>query len=218
MPESGLVPRWAALLGAWSWRMVGAASVLALVLWLVVQLRLVVVALFLGLVLTAVLRPLAGRYRRFSHPAVAAVLAVLTGAVALAAVLGLALLGISAQWPAVVERVGQGVQDVVALLRDGSLSISLTDTDVDRWTATAAGWLRANGGTLAGAAATRLGTLLVTLMVVALGVFSTVCFLISGDRMFAWFVSQLPRRLRAGWRPPVRWPGRRSAATCAALC
>ena len=96
MPESGLVPRWAALLGAWSWRMVGAASVLALVLWLVVQLRLVVVALFLGLVLTAVLRPLAGRYRRFSHPAVAAVLAVLTGAVALAAVLGLALLGISA--------------------------------------------------------------------------------------------------------------------------
>lgn len=200
LDATALAPLWLRRVGAWSWRLLFAAAVLGVVLWVLSQLRLVVVALFLGLVLTAVLRPVTLRYRRFSHPAVAAVLALLTGVAVVVAVVGLAVTGVAQQWPDVVARVGDGVGELLDAARSGGLPVTVTDADLDRWSAGVVDWLRAHGTTLAGAAATRLGTLLVTLMVVALGVFCAVCFLIGGEGMWSWSVAQLPARVRPAWR------------------
>ncbi|WP_432456996.1 AI-2E family transporter [Cellulomonas iranensis] len=195
-----LAPLWLRRLGAWSGRLLLVCAVLGVLLWVLVQLRLVVVALFLGLVLTAVLRPVTLRYRTFAHPALAAALAVLTGLVVVVAVVGLAVTGVARQWPDVVARVGAGVGELLDALRSGGLPVTVTDADLERWGAGVVSWLADNGTSLAGATATQVGGVLVALMVTALGVFCAVCFLVGGEGMWAWFVGQVPVRARDAWR------------------
>jgi predicted PurR-regulated permease PerM len=77
------VPRWLDVVAAWSWRTVVIAVAIALVGYVIVELRLVVIPLIVGVFLAALLMPLADRLeRRTPLPRTVATLLVLLGALA----------------------------------------------------------------------------------------------------------------------------------------
>ena len=190
---------WMERVGTWSWRFVGICAALVIVALGASRLRVVLVALFLGLVLTAVLRPPVEFLRRRLPAPLAVALSLFAGLVLVLALFGVAVLGISSQWDLVVRGTGEGIADLVHALRDGGFPITVTDQDIEGWTVAALAWLRANSWGLAGFAATQVGTVAVVGMVIAFGVFTAVCLLVGGNGMWSWFLDQVPLRSRGRW-------------------
>ncbi|MDN6565562.1 MAG: AI-2E family transporter [Actinomyces sp.] len=186
-------------IGTWSWRFVGICAALVILALGASRLRVVLVAAFLGLVLTAVLRPMVEFLRRHLPAPIAVALSLLTGALLVLALFCIAVVGISSQRDLVVRGTGEGIADLLRALREGGLPLTIADEDIEGWTVAGLAWLRANSWGLAGFAATQVGTVAVFGMVIAFGVFTSVCLLVGGDRMWSWFLDQVPLRTRRSW-------------------
>ncbi len=197
---AALVPHWLAVTGAWSWRVVAACAVLAIVVWAAVQVQLVMIALFLGLVITAVLGPVATFLRRWLPTGPAVGLALLVGALGVAGLIAFVVVAVAGQWQHMGTAIQAGVDDLVQLLRSGRLPVTVSDEEIDGIFATITQWWEANRWTLAGSAAAQVGSVLVWFMVIALGVFCAACFLGGGRQMWTWTVRQLPVTSRPGLR------------------
>src|SRR5687768_4066297 len=77
------VPRWLAQAAAFSWRVLVVAAAIWLVVLALVRLRLLVLPIFIALLATTLLAPLANRLRAKRWPAALATFAVLAGAILL---------------------------------------------------------------------------------------------------------------------------------------
>ncbi|MGR0219662.1 AI-2E family transporter [Agromyces sp. ZXT2-6] len=190
------VPYGMRVAAAWSWRLLLVGGVLAVVVFLIIQLRFVVVPVFVAVLLSALLVPFAEFLRRHRWPKwLAVTVAMLT---ALLAVAGLLTLGISQ----IVRGSGDlARQSVIAWeefrewLLEGPLHI--TTAQFDAWVEEIGAALQDNSSVLVSGAlsvGSTLGHFLAGLLLV---LFATLFILIDGKFIWNWIVGIFPRRARA---------------------
>ncbi|PFG43058.1 putative PurR-regulated permease PerM [Isoptericola jiangsuensis] len=201
------VPQWLRTSAGWSWRLVALVVGLSLVVYATAQVELVFVAVFLALVLTSVFRPLANVYDRVMPRPLATVLSLLTGVVVFGGLMTFVVASVAGQWTELAGQFDTGLQQILEYLQHLPFGLSVTGDQLNEWVQAGGQWLSDNAETLASRAAESAGSVLEALMVIALAIFCTIFFVNSGDRIWSWFVHQLPvrnrRRLReaagAGW-------------------
>ncbi|WP_329315450.1 MULTISPECIES: AI-2E family transporter [unclassified Streptomyces] len=190
----------------YSWRLLVVGAVVYTVFMVLGRFHEVGVAVFLGLVVAALLRPVAGLLARWM-PRALAVACVLVGSIVLA--LGaLAFVGetVAAEWNSLVAEFRVGLDRLQPLLERPPLRLSphaLGDVR-DR----IGSYLSSHRASLLSTAVSGAGRLVQALTVVALSLFCSVFFIYSGDRQWQWLCSQFPQGAqqrisiagRAAWR------------------
>ncbi|MFG3380160.1 AI-2E family transporter [Streptomyces sp. NPDC047999] len=189
------VPEGLRTAAAYAWRVLAVAVVVYGVFSLLGRFHKIGVAVFLGLVATALLRPVAGLLARFV-PRPLAVAATLIGSLFLA--LGvLALVGeaVAGERTGLEREFGTGVDRIEHWLEAPPFRLdpdSLTDVR-----ARIGRLLSSHRATVLSTALSGADRLLEVLTVLALALFCSVFFINSGDRQWHWFCEQLPTRSRA---------------------
>lgn len=195
------------LAAAWSWRILVVAAVIALLVFLVVQLRLIVIPLLISVLVSALLKPVVDFLVRHRWPKGLAIALALVGTIA--AVSGLIFLAISqitSQFASVQARTLAAYDDFKGFLLASPLHI--TQTQLNDFIAQAFDSLQQDSQVLLSGALS-IGS---TLGHVATGVFLTLfCLLfmlIDGRTIWRWTVGVFPKGARpavdsagrAGWR------------------
>lgn len=181
---------------AWSWRLLLVGGVLAVVVFLIIQLRFVVIPVLVAVLLSALLVPFAEFLQRHRWPKwLAVTVAMLT---TLAAVAGLLTLGISQIVRGSGDLARQSVvawEDFREWLLEGPLHI--TTAQFDAWVEEIVAALQDNSGMLVSGALSVGSTLGHFLAGLLLALFATLFILIDGKFIWNWIVGIFPRRARA---------------------
>lgn len=204
--EAEVLPVGMRIAGAWSWRILAIVGVLTVIGFLVVQLRLLVIPLLVAVVLAALLVPFKNFLARHRWPVWAAItLAELSVLVVVGALGYLVVTQITSGFGGLAEQTVASFTEFRKFLAESALQVSGADLDAfvqQVWT-----MIQEDGAALASGAAafgSRVGHVLAGVL---LALFSTLFFLIDGDRIWAWIVRLFPRRARpatdeagrAGW-------------------
>ncbi|MDX5567349.1 AI-2E family transporter [Streptomyces sp. ID05-04B] len=207
--RGGAGPRVPGLLrtaAAYAWRIIAVGVVVRVAFSVLGQFHRIAVAVFLGLVVTAVLRPVAGLLARLM-PRPLAVATAFIGAVVL--VLGvLALVGETAadQRSGLEKEFAAGVDRIERQLEDPPFR--LPPDAFDDLQSRIGDLLSSHRSTLISTALSGAGRLVEVLTVLALALFCGIFFTYSGDRQWQWVCDQLPDGARrqftlmgqAAWR------------------
>lgn len=193
------VPAWLRTSAGWSWRLIAVVAAVALVFYATAQVRIVFVAVFLALVLTSVLRPVADWYARAMPRPLATALALLSGMLFFGGLLTYVVASVAGQWTQLAGEFDTGIQQILDLLQDGPFGLSVTLDQIDDLVDQGRTWVADNAENLLSQAAQSAGSVLEGLMVVALAIFCTVFFVNSGAQMWRWFLGQIPLAYRARW-------------------
>ncbi|MEV5480236.1 AI-2E family transporter [Streptomyces sioyaensis] len=195
------------LAAAYGWRLIVVGVAVYLVFAALGRFHLVTLAVFLGLVMTALLEPLVSVLHRWMPRSAAVVVGLLLAILVLFTVLSLIGANVAGEWEGLrrefdggVARIGRWLEGPPFHLRPGTLSD--VQAQVSRFVAR-------HRATLINTALSGVGRLVAVLTVGVLALFCSVFFLYSGDRMWAWFGGQLPVR----GRRPVHLAGRAAWVT-----
>lgn len=200
VPGPKPVPDWLVTVGGWSWRLVVFTIAFGIVSWAAVQIRIVLIAIFLGFVFTAVLLPVAGWLRKWMPRPAASIVSMLAGIALVLGLLAFSGAAVAGQWTGMAASIAEGIEDLFDLLRSGRLPITATDDDITAWLDQLASWWSDNRASIAGTAAAQFGQVAVWMMVLALAAFIAFSMLTSGDRMWEWFVGQFGPAVRRNLR------------------
>lgn len=192
--------------GAWSWRILAVVGVAAVVLFLIIQLKLLVVPLMVAMLLSALLVPFSNWLRSHRWPKWAAVALAELGVIGI--VVGLMWLTIRtviSGYPALVEQTLVRWEEFKAFLLESPLHLS--EADINAWAAGIVESLQEDSGMLvSGALSVGYGVgHFVTGALLAL--FATLFILLDGRGIWNWIVRLFPRKARpalmgggeAGW-------------------
>jgi predicted PurR-regulated permease PerM len=190
------IPYGMRLAAAWSWRLLLIGGVVAVAIFLVIQLRYIVIPMLVAVLISALLVPFAGLLHRHGWPKWLAITVAMLSA--LAVVGGLLTLGI---WQIVRGFDELAAQSVVAWndfrtwLSDGPLHYSETELNgfVDQIVAA----VQADSGVLVSGALSVGSTLGHFFAGTLLALFATLFILIDGRGIWGWVVRVFPRRARA---------------------
>ncbi len=186
-----LVPLALRVSAGWSWRLIVTGAAIYILLMVVGRVRIVVIPIIAGLLIAALIHPLAHRLQRLGLPRLGAAFVALFIFFAVLAGAAVAV-GFNAanEIPTVSDQVSEGVEQIRGYLTDGPLHLSQTQLDdlvddIRRNLANNRG--RLVSGVISGAsvAAEVLTSLLVAL-------FSTFFFLYDGERIWSWIVTRFP--------------------------
>ncbi len=192
--------------GAWAWRILAVAGVLALVVFLIIQLRLIVVPIMVALLLAALLVPFRSFLQRHHWPKWAAVALSEVGVLAvIAGLIWLIVFTTLRSYKGLADQTMAKWAEFKEWLLASPLQIS--EADINAWAANLiAGFQKDSSGLLSGvlsigstAGHLFAGTLLV--------LFATLFILIDGRGIWHWIVRLFPMRARtaivgageAGW-------------------
>ena len=203
---SGTVPRALRVATAYSWRFLVVAAAIGVLIWLIIQLKLLVIPLMISILITALLWPVFAWMLRHRVPRWAAIAISLIGTLAIVGgLLWLAIWQISREWSSVQVRTVDAVQEFRQYLIAGPLH--LTESQIDDLLAQASQLLQEQGQILwSGALA--IGSTLGHVGVGALlSLFILLCLLADGGGIWRWAVRLFPARAqvpvdgaaRAGW-------------------
>ncbi len=205
-PTAGDVPDALRLAAAYAWRFVVIAAAAAVAVWLVIQLKLLVIPLLIALLLTALLWPALAWLVRHRVPKWLAIVIVILGALLITAGLAtLAIWQISQQWASVQDRTVLAIDGLRTYLIDGPLHV--TADQIDAALRQGLTLLQEQGQALwsgALAVGTTAGRVITGAV---LTVFILVCLLADGGGIWRWTTRLFPRRARqavdgsarAGW-------------------
>uniref|UniRef100_UPI003BA84E57 AI-2E family transporter n=1 Tax=Cellulomonas sp. TaxID=40001 RepID=UPI003BA84E57 len=197
---------------AWSWRLLLIGAALAVLLWLLSELKVVVVPIAVALLLTVLLAPFVGWVQRTARlPRAAAVGVGLVALIALVAgLLTLAGRSIVKGFGELWDQAAQGIDKLTSWLAEGPLQLTTTDIS---------GWMDKLQGSLSGGSSELVSGALHATTTVAhvaagslIALFCTFFFLLDGRTIWAWVVGLLPR----GSREHVHQAGRRGLVTLGA--
>lgn len=205
------VPEGVRTAASWSWRLLLVAAVVAVGLWVVMQLKVIVVPVLVALLLTVLLAPLVGWLHRHRWPrALAAGTSVIAMLLLVAGLLTLAGRSIAGGFGDLWDEASEGIDTVFAWLSDGPLQ--LTDADLTAYLQKAQDALGSSAsGVVSGALSvtTTVGHVLAGALI---ALFCTFFFLLDGRTIWSWVVGLLPRRSRER----VHQAGRRGLVTLGA--
>jgi predicted PurR-regulated permease PerM len=195
-PTAEPVPYGVRLAAAWSWRILAIAAVIALFIFLITQLRGIVIPLMVAILLAALLVPLVSALVRHRWPKWLAVIVAMVGLIAVIG--GLVVLVVFQVRGGFADLQQQSIQ-AFDNFKDYLLTspLHLTETDIDKYVAQAWAAIQndsqalLSGALSVGSSAGRfVAGLLLTL-------FATIFLLIDGAGIWRWTVRLFPRRARA---------------------
>lgn len=199
-PRIHHVPAWLWRTGVSGWLTLGLVALVAMVWFAASQVLLVVIALFVGLLLTSILTPVVALLARALPRFVAALLALLALFAAVAGVLTWVVTSVVGQTGKIAEQFQTGLGQITHFLEHGPLPFHITHDEVVRWfegvVDEGVTWLQRNAGNLATTALSNFEGIALAFTTVLLAVFVALFFLASGGRMWRWTVDQFPSRMR----------------------
>jgi predicted PurR-regulated permease PerM len=211
-PVDESVPRGVRVAGAWSWRLLVIGGVIAVIVFLIIQLRLIVIPVLIAVLVSALLVPFVAFLHRHRWPRW---LAIVTAMLALILIVG-----------ALVYLVVFQVRSESSHLRDQSVAayngfrswlttgpLDLTQAQIDQYLAQLWTSLQQDSQVFISGALSIGATLGHVLAGVLLTLFSTLFILIDGKGIWSWIVRIFPRRARlavdgagtAGWATLVNF-------------
>jgi putative heme transporter len=194
------VPAWLRTSAGWSWRLIAVTAAVALVFWATVQVQLVFVAVFLGLVFASVLNPVADFYAKVMPRPLATALAILSAFLVLGGLLTYVVASVAGQWEQLAGQFDTGIQQILEYLESGPFGLSVTVDQINEWIDQGRQWLADNADSLVSQAAQSAGSVAEGFAIFALAIFCTVFFVASGGKMWRWFLEQIPEQHRTRWQ------------------
>lgn len=201
------VSRWLRVAAAYGWRLIVVGAAVYAIFAALGRFQLVTLAVFLALVLTALLEPSVSLLNRWMPRSLAVTVGLLLAIVLVFGVLSLIGANVAGEWEGLrrefvggVARIERWLQGPPFRVRAGTLS------DLQ---ARVSQFVTSHRASLINTALSGVGRLVEVLTVGVLALFCSVFFLHSGDRMWTWFGDQLPGR----GRHPVRLAGRAAWVT-----
>lgn len=195
-PVLDAVPWGVQVAGAWSWRLLAVAGVFALCIWLVIQLRYLVIPLLVALLLSALLVPVVDRLERAGWRRGLAVAVTELGLIAVfSGLVTLVVLQVVGARHELQYRAIAALEQFQAFLLASPLQI--TQADLTEWLTGLGQQLQENtqwlltGAASVGSVVGHFGAGLL------LALFATIFILWDGRQIWAWIVGLLPRRARA---------------------
>lgn len=189
-PNPVQVPRGLQQAAAYAWRILLVCALAYVVISVLSTLELVVIALFLGLILAALVGPIVRALDTF----LPRFLAVALGLIALLAVFGGIVVfittSVTQQWDSLSSQFVNGVGEIERWLQGPPFNIDFDD--LSQWYANVQQWIVDNRGDLAAGALGSAATAVEVLAVLALAVFSAVCFLSGGANIWRWGLKIFP--------------------------
>ena len=206
------IPRGLRLATAYSWRLLVVAAAAGVAIWIIIQLKLLVIPLLIAILIAALLWPgllwmLEHRVPRWA----AIVVSVLATIAVISGLLWLAIWQISRQWSSVQARTVEAVGQLRQYLIDGPLH--LTSTEIDGLLQQGWGFLEQQASLLWSGALAIGSTVGHVATGALLVLFILLCILADGGRIWRWVVRLFPRQARpavngagrAGWRTVVTY-------------
>jgi putative heme transporter len=206
------VPRGLRVASAYAWRILLIAAVAALVVWLVIQLKLLVIPLLIAILITALLWPAFAWMLRHRVPRWLAIVVSVIGTIAVVTgLMWLAVWQITLQWSSVQQKTIEGVGQLRQYLIDGPLH--LTATQIDDLLAQAWTFLQQQAELLWSGALAIGSTVGHVATGLLLTVFILLCLLADGGGIWRWTTRLFPRSARpavdgagrAGWTTVVNY-------------
>lgn len=191
---------------AWSWRVLVVAGVLALLVFLVIQLRLIVVPMLAAVLLAALLVPFSNWLQRHRWPKWLAVAVSEIGLIAIVAGLVTAVvLQVRAGFPSLQEQTLEKYEEFKQFLLESPLHIS--EADINAYVDQALTTIQEDSGALISSALALGGDVGHILAGTLIALFATLFILIDGRSIWSWIVRLFPQRARvaiigageAGW-------------------
>jgi len=201
------VPRGMQIAAAWSWRILLVLGVLAVLIFFIIQLRLLIIPLLVAVVLSALLVPFKNFLVRHRWPKWLAITTAEVGTlVVVAGLIFLVATQVSSGFDDLKQQSIASYNDLKGFLADGPLQIS--EADFNAYVAQAWATLQQDSQALVSGAAALGSSIGHVLAGVLLTLFSTLFILIDGQRIWSWIVRIFPRKARAatdgagkaGWR------------------
>ena len=180
----------------YAWRVVAVAVAVYLVFVALGRLHFVAISVFVGLLITALLRPLTDWLDRRLPRGVAVAIALVQAVVVVGGVVTFVASSAVGQFGRLASQFVTGIREIEVLLTGPPLR--LPAGELNRWTDAGLAWLAENRGELAAQAAGEVGVVAQLFAGLALAVFCALFFLHSGEQLWAWVVGQLPVH-RARW-------------------
>jgi predicted PurR-regulated permease PerM len=203
-PAEEAVPYGLRVATAYAWRLILLAIAVYLVFVVLAKLTLVAVAVFVGLLIAALLRPLVDLLAQALPRGLAVAVALLLSILTLAGVFTFVANSVGGQWTTLTTQFSNGLGDIEKSL--SGAPFNLQAVDLTQLSEQARVWLTQNSSSLAGQALGGAGVAVEVLTGLVLSVFCSVFFLASGERIWNWLLTQVggDRRLwdraaRAGW-------------------
>lgn len=206
------VPHGLRVATAYSWRLLVVAAAVGVGIWLVIQLKLLVIPLMIAVLITALLWPAFAFLLAHRVPKWLSIVIVVVGALAIVTgLLWLAVWQITQQWPSVRDSTVASVEQFRQYLIDGPLH--LTAAEIDGYLAQAWEFLQQQASLLWSGALAIGSTVGHVLTGLLLTVFILLCLLADGGGIWRWTVRLFPRAARpaadgagrAGWATVVNY-------------
>ncbi|MEV7419395.1 AI-2E family transporter [Streptomyces sp. NPDC089919] len=182
---------------AYAWRLLVVGAAVYGVFMVLGRYHEIGVAIFLGMVITAMLRPLTGLLARLVPRGLAVALALLGSIVAVLGVLALVGAAVAGQSTTLVREFRDGVDRIQRWLEQPPFR--LDPHALEDLQSKIGDYLSSHRSTLLSTAVSGAGRLVEVGTVLVLAIFTSVFFIHAGDRMWRWFCDQLPERGRWRW-------------------
>ena len=191
--DSGLpVPQPVRTAAEWSWRLLVIVGAAAVVLLVVARLQVVVLAVFVALLATALLLPMMQWLRaRGLGQGWAATITLITALLVIGGALGFVIGQIVTNYDELEEELRAGYEEVRDWLRDGPLGLS--DAQISEYLANAWNTIRENSDGIASGVFRTATTALEVISGAAIAFFATIFFLYDGPAIWRWSVGLFPR-------------------------
>ncbi|PZU49699.1 MAG: AI-2E family transporter [Microbacterium sp.] len=197
---------------AYAWRFVVIAVAAGILIWLVIQLKLLVIPLLVAILGTALLWPAFTWMLRHRVPRWLAIVVSVVGTLAIiGGLMWLAIWQITREWASVRDRTGEAIQQLRDYLVAGPLH--LTEQQIDDLLAQAWTWMQQQVELLWSGALVVGSTVGHVITGAVLALFILLCTLADGAGIWRWVVRLFPRAARedvdgagrAGWRTVVTY-------------
>ncbi len=190
------VPVGVRIAGAWAWRLLVIAGVIAIFVFLVVQLRLIVVPLMVAVLLAALLVPFVTFLQRHRWPKWLAITVAEVGILAIvSALVYLVVVQVRDGFPALQERTIEAVGTFREFLLNSPLK--LTDLQISDYLGQAVQSIQDNSAVFVTGALSVGSTAGHVLIGILLVLFANLILLIDGEGIWGWVVRLFPRNARA---------------------
>ena len=206
------LPRGLRVTTAYAWRFVVIAAAAAILVWLIIQLKLLVIPLMVALLITALLWPAFSALLRHRVPRWLAIVIAIVGTLAIVAgLIYLVAWQTAREWDSVKERTVAAIAELRAYLIDGPLH--LTAAQIDDMLAQAWAFLQEQAELLWSGALVIGSTVGHVATGTLLALFILLCALADGGGIWRWTVRLFPQRSRvavdgagrAGWVTVVNY-------------
>ncbi|EFC83321.1 AI-2E family transporter [Parafrankia sp. EUN1f] len=187
----------------WSWRLIVIGTAVYILSMMVGRVRTVVIPVIAGLLIAALIHPLAQRFQRLGLPRLGAAFAALIVFFLIVTGAGVAV-GFNAanEIPAVADQVSEGIDQVRDYLTDGPFHLS--EGQIDDLVDDIRKSITDNRGKLVSGVLSTASVAAEVLTSILVALFSTFFFLYDGERIWDWIVTRFP----AGAEDRVRGAGR----------